>query len=260
MTRVLGIEIVSDSLEGVVGKIVCNCRKNGKENKIISATDATEIVLANKDPKFHEVLSSFEMRLPDGMASIWVARLKGDIKAQRCSGADFFEMVLRNSSTESINHFFVGGKPELLEKLRAICENKFKNTNIVGMFSPPFGDISNESIVDMASVINNSFADIVWVFLGTPKQCYFASKLSKYTKVKYIITVGAAIDFITKNVTRAPRIIQLLGLEWVFRVMMEPQRLLRRYLNTVLLFFFFSLRELLQVLKIKFLKSVINQK
>ncbi len=88
-------------------------------------------------------------------------------------------------------------------------------------------------------------ADIVWVGLSTPKQELFARELSAHVKVRFIITVGAAFDIHTGRLRQAPLFIQRLGLEWLFRLAMEPRRLWRRYFRVVPLFLVYSIADLL---------------
>jgi N-acetylglucosaminyldiphosphoundecaprenol N-acetyl-beta-D-mannosaminyltransferase len=93
--------------------------------------------------------------------------------------------------------------------------------------------MSNKNWVDLVSKIKQSKAHIIWVGLGTPKQEYFAMKLSHYVKVNFIITVGAAFDFHTGRVAQAPNWMQVSGLEWLFRLLIEPRRLWKRYIEVV---------------------------
>jgi len=89
----------------------------------------------------------------------------------------------------------------------------------------------------------------VWIGISSPKQNIYAKILAKYTNVHFIITVGAAFDFFTGNVKQAPKFIQRSGLEWLFRLYREPQRLLRRYFNVVPLFIYYNLKGFYKYLK-----------
>ena len=93
--------------------------------------------------------------------------------------------------------------------------------------------------------IQASGAHIVWIGISTPKQERFARKLSEYVQTDYIITVGAAFDFHTGRVKQAPKWMQNMGLEWFFRVLMEPKRLYKRYLEIVPKFIWLNIKEFL---------------
>ena len=122
---------------------------------------------------------------------------------------------------------------------------KFGNNNVVGTFSPPFRPMTDDEMKILAEDINSKGTDIVWVGLSTPKQEIFANQLAQYAHVHFIITVGAAFDFHTGKVTQAPKILQKMGLEWFFRLCMEPKRLYKRYGVVVPLFIFYNVREFL---------------
>ena len=82
--------------------------------------------------------------------------------------------------------------------------------------------------------------------MSTPKQEFFANNLSKYTHAKFIITVGAAFDFHIGKVKQAPFWIQNIGMEWFFRLIMEPKRLWKRYFEIVPLFIYYNFVEILK--------------
>ena len=111
-----------------------------------------------------------------------------------------------------------------------------KASNVVGCFTPPFREMSDEEYRQLAEQINSLEVDIVWIGISTPKQERFAVRLAQYTQVHFICTVGAAFDFHTDRVREAPRWMQQHGLEWFFRLITEPRRLWRRYIKVVPLF------------------------
>lgn len=234
---------------GDIKQAVENCsqhtlNKNKAENHCISLTGAHGMVYAQKNPEFKELLQSFYTNLPDGMPGVWVGKLKGASGMKRCYGPDFFAEMLKETASEEINHFFCGGKEGVADKLKKACEEKFNNHNIVGTYCPPFLPVDKFNYKEIAEVINQSAADIVWIGISTPKQEQFAQRLSEYTNVYFLITVGAAFDFHIGNVRQAPLWIQNAGLEWFFRLLMEPRRLCKRYMEIVPAFLYYSAVDL----------------
>jgi len=225
---------------------VCTDPANSRENRCISLTGAHGIVFAQKIPHFKEILQGFYMNLPDGMPGVWASRLKGANKIERCYGPDFFEAMMRASASTPIKHYLCGGKEGVADKLKKVCKSQFGNDNIVGTFSPPFRPVEQFDYRTIAEDINRSGADLVWIGLSTPKQEQFATRLSKYTDVHILATVGAAFDFHIGNVRQAPKIVQQTGFEWLFRMLTEPGRLFRRYLEIVPKFLFYSVREIIR--------------
>lgn len=229
---------------GTIPKAIETCSQlideNTPNNNCISLTGAHGVVTAQKEPQFKELLNSFFLNLPDGMPNVWVSRLKGGRDIKRCYGPDFFKEFMKASANSSITHFLCGGKEGVAVQLEKVCSKKFDNNNIVGTFCPPFLTVGEYDYECIADKINKSGADVVWIGISTPKQEQFASRLSEFTDVHFLITVGAAFDFHIGNVRQAPEWMQKNGLEWFFRLLVEPKRLWRRYLEIVPLFLYYS--------------------
>jgi len=235
-----GLDTFTDHVLSVISE-------NGfRANRCVSATGAHGIVYAKKHPSFKALLNNFYANVPDGMPGVWIGRGKGAKEMQRCYGPDLFEQILNASAGKRIKHYLCGGNEGVAEKLKNACEMRFDNIQIVGTYCPPFIKVDEYDYKKIASDINESGADIVWVGISTPKQEQFASRLAEFTDVHFLFTVGAAFDFHIGEVRQAPRWMQNMGLEWFFRLLTEPRRLFRRYLEIVPTFFLFGILDLLQ--------------
>ncbi len=237
--KVLGVNLYDKGLTKAVEMVLGDQRVN---NRKISATGAHGLVFAKKNQVFRKVLNSFYLNLPDGMPATWVGRLKGAGGMTRCYGPDFFKETMIASSGSNMTHFLCGGKESIAEKLRDVCEEEFR-ASIVGTYCPPFLNVDEFDYKSIAEKINRSKADIVWIGLSTPKQELFAYELARHTSVSYLCCVGAAFDFHIGNVRQAPIWIQKIGMEWIFRLLMEPKRLWKRYGEIVPLFILFNFIE-----------------
>lgn len=233
-----------EDIPAMVEQMIMECQSGRRLNRLVSATGAHGLVTAVEEPSFRLLLNSFSYNLPDGMPGVWVGRWKGAKQMQRCYGPDFFAAVMQATAAFPFRHFLCGGAEGVAEQLKQVCAEKFGNSHVVGVYSPPFREMSEAELQDLAEQINQLAVDIVWIGLSTPKQERFAYRLSHYTDVHFLSTVGAAFDFHTGRVRQAPRWIQRSGLEWFFRLITEPRRLWRRYAKIVPLFIFYNLREL----------------
>ena len=251
MLKVLDIKIFDQNITTAVNLVLKQISLGTKSNYCISATGAHGIIEAHKSINFKTILNSFHLNLPDGMPTVWIGRLKGYKLIERCYGPDFFEALLKQTSSMPIKHFFCGGKEGVAEILKNNCKIRFDNTHICGTYSPPFSDLSDEEMKILANQINAAGADIIWLGLSTPKQEIFAERLSKFSNTHFIITVGAAFDFYTGNLRQAPKWVQHFGLEWFFRILIEPKRLYKRYMEIVPLFLWFNIKELVYFCLIK---------
>ncbi len=247
IVKVVDIPLFKDGFNAAVDLVLKEIidGKSRLLNRCVSATGAHGIIEAKTDSEFFKVLNEFYFNLPDGMPGVWVGRAKGAKSMERCYGPDFFEAIMVESSSISIKHFLCGGMEGVADKLKESCALKFGNNNVVGTFCPPFMQVEEYEYKIIANLINLSGANIVWIGISSPKQEKFAKYLSKYTQVDYLITVGAAFDFHIGNVKQAPKWVQKSGLEWLFRLSVEPKRLYKRYVSIVPKFAFYGLRDII---------------
>ncbi len=247
MIRILDIPLYDSTLHDVVESVASSCLDGPFTDSLcISATGAHGLVEVRRNPAFGQVLKAFAVNLPDGMPVVWLGRLKGARSMQRCYGPDFFRDVLVATAQMPLKHFFCGGKEGIAEELRQTVRDTFRNNNCVGTYCPPFRTMAAQEWEDLTQKISETKPDIVWIGLSTPKQEQFAKELSSRVSVRFVITVGAAFDIHTGHLRQAPSPIQRLGLEWLFRLLMEPRRLWRRYMTVVPLFFYYAVIDLLQ--------------
>jgi N-acetylglucosaminyldiphosphoundecaprenol N-acetyl-beta-D-mannosaminyltransferase len=141
-------------------------------------------------------------------------------------------------------HYFYGSTYAVLAKLRANLESKFPGIEIVGMYSPPFRPLTEAEEEQVAEMINATRPDIVWCGLGTPKQDYWVAKFQPKVEAAAFIAVGAAFNFHAGEVKQAPRWMMRFSLEWLFRLVVEPKRLWKRYLVGNPRFVMLCLRQL----------------
>jgi N-acetylglucosaminyldiphosphoundecaprenol N-acetyl-beta-D-mannosaminyltransferase len=177
------------------------------------------------DPVLQAIHNRAGMVLPDGMPLAWWARHAGNPAADRVCGPEFFPHILKTLPDRG--HFFYGATDETLARLVA----RFPKARIVGTYAPPFRALTPAEDAEVIARINASGADIVWVGLSTPKQERWMAAHRQPLRAAALIGVGAAFDMEAGNIRRAPRFLRRTGLEWTYRLMLEPNRLWRRYLT-----------------------------
>jgi N-acetylglucosaminyldiphosphoundecaprenol N-acetyl-beta-D-mannosaminyltransferase len=246
--KVLDVAIYDGDINSAVDLVIDNItRTNARQNLCISATGAHGLVTAIRNSEYKSALNSFHLNLADGTPVVWIGKWKGATNIKRGYGPDFFQELMSRSATEPITHFLCGGEEGVALELKGVCEKKYNNLKVVDTYCPPFREFSDTEMAELGQRINESGAHIVWIGLGAPKQEMFAQRLSRYTKVAFIITIGAAFDFHTGRIRQAPKWMQRSGLEWFFRLMMEPKRLYKRYFVVVPLFIYFNIKDFLHI-------------
>lgn len=219
---------------------------NKLKGNYICVSNVHTTVMAFRDEGYRRVQNSAAMALPDGQPLSIVSRLRGYEQAQRVPGPDLMPAILKLSQEKGYTHYFYGSTEYTLKMLRKALLTRYPKLRIAGMYAPPFRKLTREE--DEADVrrINESGADFVWVALGAPKQEKWMYE-HRGRVGGLMIGVGAAFDFIAGTTKRAPMWMQRFCLEWIFRIMQDPRRMLPRYLNTNFAFVYHACRESLQM-------------
>lgn len=223
------IDYITGNLEALRGDYIC-----------VSNVHTT--VMAFRDEEYRRVQNSGAMALPDGQPLSIVSRRRGYAQARRVPGPDLMPAILDLSQEKGYTHYFYGSTKRTLEQLRQTILTKYPKAKIVGMYAPPFRELTEEEDAEAIRRINASGADFIWVALGAPKQEKWMYE-HKGRVGGLMIGVGAAFDFIAGTVKRAPMWMQKLCLEWVFRIMQDPRRMIPRYLNTNFAFLYYVHKE-----------------
>lgn len=188
-------------------------------------------VMAYYDGFYRQVQNSAALALPDGKPLSIVSRGRGYSEAKRVPGPDLMPEVFEMSAAKKYRHYFYGGKEETLIKLKNNLLKRYPYLNIVGMYSPPFRPLTKEEDAKIIEEINAARPDFIWVALGAPKQeNWMYEHKGKFCGV--MLGVGAAFDFLAGTVKRAPKWMQEMCLEWFFRILQDPGRLISRYVKT----------------------------
>ena len=219
--NILGVDVSPLSYEDLKKNIEKDIENNKKS--FIVAINPEKILKARKDEKLKELLNNATYEIPDGIGVIYASKLrKGNIKT-RITGIDSMEMLCKLSEEKKYKIFMYGAKEETIKKAKENLEIKFPNIQIVGTINGYEKD--NDKII---SSINKSNADIVFVALGSPKQEYWITDNMDKVSAKIFQGVGGSFDVFSGNIKRAPKWMQKIGLEWLYRLLKEPKRIFRQ--------------------------------
>lgn len=236
---ILGVNISVTDMDKTLSEIEDNLNK--WKGKYICVSNVHTTVMAHDDASYRAVQNGAVMALPDGGPLSSYSRSEGKSEAKRVTGPDLMQQVLKKSSETQWKHFFYGSSEKTLSMLRDKIERAYPGAQVVGMISPPYRDITPEEDAEYIKAINDSGADFLWVGLGAPKQEIWMS--AHKDKVNALmIGVGAAFDYESGNLKRAPKWMQKCNLEWLYRFMQEPRRLFKRYFVTNIKFLWLTRR------------------
>lgn len=198
--------------------------------RFVAVTDMHSVMEAQHDRNFKQVLEGADLVVPDGFSLVWMGRRKGFTMQSRVCGPELMAAFCEQTACKGYRHFFYGGAPQVAEELAAHFAARFPGLIVAGTYCPPFRLLTPEEDRETIAAIEDSRADVVWVGLGAPKQERWMFEHRARLTVPVLIGVGAAFDFHTGRVPRAPVWMRNHGFEWLFRLATEPRRLWKRYL------------------------------
>ena len=227
-TTILGIPVNLINMKSAIATIMSSLHKG--EAGYICIRDVHGIMQAQADPELRRVHENAMLVTPDGMPLVWIGRARAGNIVGRVCGTDLVDALCAASLDKSIRHYFFGGKPGVAASMAAILQARYPGLSVAGSFCPSFGDVSPEEDARIVEAISAAKPDVIWVGLSSPKQEYWMRDHVGQFKSAILIGVGAAFDFQTGKIARAPVWMQNAGLEWLHRLYSEPRRLWRRYL------------------------------
>lgn len=212
--NLLGVGITNATEDESLEYLVENLRKSTKKLFIITPNPEI-LVIADKDPEYKKVLNSADLALADGVGITLGARLLGKGLKQRITGVDFVENVSRLIAKEPITVGFIGGQPGVADIAAECLKDRYPGLKVT--FS------SSDLVLD-----KKISCDMLFVALGAPRQEEWIYQNLPKLSVKAAMGVGGALDYISGRVPRAPLVFRKLGLEWLFRLIVQPWRLKRQ--------------------------------
>lgn len=214
----------------------------------VEAANTHVAALARTDEDFNEAIQRFDLICPDGMPLVWALNAQlpaGEKLTDRVYGPTLMLETLKATAKDGTNfkHFLLGGKESTLAKLESEFSQRFPGVALAGTHSPPFGTWPDSEFDTIAGKIRESGANLIWVGLGCPKQEHWIASNKDRLPPGVYFGIGAAFAFHAGEVRQAPPLLQKAGLEWAYRVAMEPRRLFKRYFTYNSLFLYHLIRD-----------------
>jgi N-acetylglucosaminyldiphosphoundecaprenol N-acetyl-beta-D-mannosaminyltransferase len=232
-----GISVFDSSLEELVSRIEENLKD--KTSTHIVALNPDGFLISQRDPDFRRILSIAEFVICDGVGILLASRLFSEQEIKhRLVGSGLMMRLCELSASKGHRIFLLGGTEGAAERCASSLQERISNLQIVGIYEPPL--VTDERCFDNVEIverINSRKPDILFVALGAPKQEKWIERHRRELTAPILMGVGASFNFIGGKVRRAPVWMQRVGLEWLFRLLIEPRRLAKRYLIGIPRFF-----------------------
>jgi N-acetylglucosaminyldiphosphoundecaprenol N-acetyl-beta-D-mannosaminyltransferase len=213
---------------------------------LVVTPNVDHLVLIERDADFASAYEQATLRLVDGAPLVVLARLVGTPVPGRVAGVDLTQRVLDAAASGGQSVYFLGGEPNTLDAAVRRIRAARPTLEIAG-WAAPMIDLEVESAEEGAvlSDLRTTRPDVLFLFLGTPKQeRWFWRRVDQLPDMVVALAVGGTVDVLAGVRRRAPRIVQRLGLEWVWRLVEDPRRLAHRYLVRDVAFLGIAARQL----------------
>ena len=224
--RILGMRVDAGDYASSV-EAIAELAREGSGGMVCVAT-VHMVMEAWDDPEFQRIVNAAELVTADGVPLVWGLRALGAGEATRVYGPELTPRLCDRAARDGLPVGFYGGTPEVLDALVARLSERCPGLDVRFVHSPPFAPLPATPDAELAAVVRESGARILFVGLGCPKQERFMA-LHRDLLPCVQVGVGAAFDFLAGRKAQAPRFLQRAGLEWLFRLACEPRRLARRY-------------------------------
>ena len=202
------------------------CRSDHRARILLTA-NASHLVAMQDDAGLRAAARAADLITPDGMSLVWAGRLLGGEIPERVAGIDLLEALLRAAPTKGLRVFLLGAKPAVMERFVAHCRSSYPGIEIAGWRDGYFTAAQHPEVVRQ---IAEARADILFLGMPSPFKDIWCERHRDAFGVKLIMGVGGSFDVLAGEVPRAPRWMQAAGLEWAWRLWLEPRRLWKRYL------------------------------
>ena len=224
---VVGIPVSLDEHADVLASVAARIESRTRGG-YVSITNTESMYHAVRLPDHMRYIKNAQHSLCDGVGVIvagwfWGARIK------RYNGPIFQLDCTERGVVGGWRHFYFGGKPGVAEEMAKRLQEQFAGAICAGTYSPPFRDLTEAEDREIIALINAAKPDIVWVGLGLVKQEQWIAAHQHKIDAPWMVGVGAAFDYHSGAVPWAPPFLRALGLEWLFRLIIQPRLRARRY-------------------------------
>lgn len=238
--ELLGLSFDAVTMETAVARCLQFCRGPRTSHTVITA-NAFHLCMMRHNPELALACRAAHLTVADGMSVVWALRASGRPVPERVAGVDLMARLVAAAGEHRLRVYFLGARREVVTALVQTSLVQHPGIDIVGFRDGYFGLDDHLSIVEE---IRASRAQILFVGMPSPFKETWCERHRHRLEVPIILGVGGSFDVLAGFIRRAPRWVQALGLEWLWRLLMEPRKLWKRYLATNIEFIWLAGREI----------------
>jgi exopolysaccharide biosynthesis WecB/TagA/CpsF family protein len=239
--ELLGLAFDRETMASAVDRCLSWCAGPRAPHTVVTV-NASHACMIHRDAELHDACRKGDLVIADGMSVLWALRLAGSPLPERVAGVDLMARLLEEGGRRSLSVFFLGARREVVTELARRSEAAHPGLRVVGVRDGYFSTAEHEDIV---REIRAASPDLLFVGMPSPFKETWCERHRDRLGVPVIMGVGGSFDVLAGYVRRAPRFLQVAGMEWSWRLMMEPRKMWRRYLTTNSEFIWRAGREIL---------------
>jgi N-acetylglucosaminyldiphosphoundecaprenol N-acetyl-beta-D-mannosaminyltransferase len=226
--ELLGLSFDAVTMETAVARCLEFCHVPRASHVVITA-NASHLCMIRHNAELALACRAAQLTVADGMPVVWALRASGQPAPERVPGVDLMDRLLAEAAKYRLSVYFLGARREVVETLAKENRIRYPGLEIAGVRDGYFGPRDHQAIVEE---IRASGAHILFVGMPSPFKETWCERHRERLNVPVIMGVGGSFDVLAGYVRRAPRWMQSAGLEWFWRLLMEPRKLWKRYLTT----------------------------
>ncbi len=241
-TCLLGMPVHAVTFDVALELIIALARH--ERSAYVVTPNVDHVIRFHRRPDVRSLYQEADLVVADGLPLVWASRIVGRSLPERVAGSDLFPALCAKAADLGLSVFFLGGSPGSAQKCSEILGERHPKLRVAGTYCPPFGFEKDEDESErIVMAVRDAKPDLLFVGLGSPKQENWIVANRERCGAGLSIGVGISFSFVCGDVTRAPRWMQRIGLEWFHRLLQEPGRLWKRYLVEDTVFFWLVMRE-----------------
>jgi len=226
----LGIPIDALTEKEVVDRIISDWRR-GRGGWVVTPNLDHLRVLCRRPELKHTIAEAATLLVADGMPLVWASRLQGTPLPERVAGSELILSLTAAAAKAGASIFFLGGNPGAGERAAELLARAYPGLQIAGVLAPPMGfEQDSEKVAAIRDQIVEANPALVCSCFGFPKQEWVIQQLREHLPGSWFLGLGGSLSMISGEFKRAPRWMRITGLEWICRLVQEPQRLFKRYI------------------------------
>lgn len=235
---VLGIAVNCINIAGILNRVQNWCRE--EKRRSILYVNAHCLNLASTDPEYRRLLNQADLVYSDGISVVWASRFLGGCRLEKMTGADWIEDFCRCAQAQGLRIYFLAGRPGVARRAAVALTERYPDLQVVGICDGYFQEKSeSEALAEIAQ----TGAQVVLIGMGTPEQEKWLAAHRQIIHAPVCWVVGALFDYVAGLELRCPAWMNALGLEWLWRLFVNPRGKWKRYLFGNPLFVYRLLRQ-----------------